>query len=111
METIEAIKSKYGGLSEEDFLAVIARLLSENGYLRSLLYTSRSERRHDEPQDIKPLFDEVEDEVGAPGTEPSEDDDSFSDFSPDAGDRIKRRGKPKPLPDHLQRVRKIIDLP
>ena len=77
METIEAIKSKYGNLSGNDLLAVIARLLSENGYLKSLLYTGRSERRREEPTDIKPLFDEVEDEAGAHGSEPSEDSDQI----------------------------------
>jgi hypothetical protein len=80
--------------------------------LKSLLYTGRSERRHEEPQDIKPLFDEVEDEAGAPGAEASEDDDSLSTGeSTGSGDGSRRRGKRKPLPDHLQRVRKIIDLP
>jgi transposase len=111
METIEAIKSKYGKLSEGELLAVIARLLSENGYLKSLLYTGRSERRREEPTGIKPLFDEVEDEAGAPGSEPSEDDDALPVEESSEGDKPrKRRGKRKPLPDHLPRIRKMIDL-
>jgi transposase len=58
------------------------------------------------------LFDEVEDGAGAPGAESFEDDDSLSTGeSSGGGDRSKRRGKRKRLPDHLLRVRKIIDLP
>jgi hypothetical protein len=95
METVEAIKSKYGNLSGDDLLAVIARLLSENGYLKSLLYTGRSERRREEPTDIKPLFDEVEDEAEAPGSEPSEDSDQIPAAESAAEDDKlrKKRGK------------------
>lgn len=108
METIEAIKTKYSGLSEEGLIAVIARLLSENGYLKSLLYSSKSERRYELPAGVKPMFDEVEDEANAKGSKPSEDDDSLP--CDNGNKEPKKRGKRKPLPDHLQRVRKVIDL-
>lgn len=107
METLEAIKSKYSKHSEEELLGVIARLVSQVEELKTQLYYTGRERA--EPEGMKPLFDEIE--AASVEIEQSPSEENGPDPESDADTKPKRRGKRKPLPDHLRRVRNEIDLP
>lgn len=60
MEAVEAFKTKYSGLSEADYIAIIVKLSSENFKLRHMLFSSHSERTKADPIDINPIFNEIQ---------------------------------------------------
>ncbi|MCX6128433.1 MAG: IS66 family transposase [Proteobacteria bacterium] len=110
METFEAIKTKYSKHSEADLLSVIAKLVSENAHLKTLLFISGRERAAKDPVGMTLMFNEVEasideEEAASPADqEPKPDIDSSKD------PKKPPRGKRKPLPESLARIRKEIDL-
>ena len=106
METLEAIKSKYNNLSEEQLIGVIAKLSSQVEELKTLLFYKGRERS--EPEGMQPLFDEVEEVISQaelPFFENTDGDENKVPLKP------RKRGKRKPLPNHLRRVRNEIDFP
>ena len=108
METFEAIKSKYSKHSEEELVQVIARLLSENAHLKTLLFTSGRERTAEDPLGMKLMFDEIESILEGIPSEGAEQDVEADEADPSPK---KSRGKRRPLPAHLPRIRREIDLP
>ncbi|MCX6129809.1 MAG: transposase, partial [Proteobacteria bacterium] len=109
METLEAIKTKYSQHSEADLISVIAKLVSENAYLKTLLFTSGRERTAKDPVGMTLMFNEVEtaiDEAEASSADQSPQPDTKTPKDP----KNPPRGKRKPLPESLARIRKEIDL-
>jgi len=118
MEIFEAIKTKYETHSKEDLLGVISKLIADNALLRIMLFSTKKERTKEDPIGITPLFNEVEsesqaEESGASSNEelsPSDTEDAKNpDNKPKKGNT--KRGKRKPLPPELPRVRQEFDLP
>ncbi len=117
METFEAIKTKYETYSKEDLLDVISKLIADNALLRTMLFSAKKERTKEDPIGIPPLFNEVESESQAEESSassneelsPSDTEDAKNpDDKPKKGNTI--RGKRKPLPPELPRVRQEFDL-
>lgn len=114
METIEALKSKYSNHSEADLISVIAKLVSENAYLKAMLFSTGRERTAKDPVGMTLMFNESElatDQAEASkSSQPHElEADSGKENPAKSADR--KRGKRKPLPANLPRVRQEIDLP
>lgn len=107
MNSTQTIKSKYSGRSEEELLEIIAGLTIKYNRLATYLFGSRKERFIADPEGMRLLFNEVEEILEAAESdlvqEIKENQSSDSEKKP--------RGKRKPLPDHLPRVQKIVDLP
>lgn len=109
METFEAIKTKYSKHSEADLISVIAKLVSENAYLKTLLFTSGRERTAKDPVGMTLMFNEVETAI-------DDEEASLADKSPEPDAKTPKepknppRGKRKPLPVSLPRIRQEIDL-
>jgi hypothetical protein len=76
METVEALKSKYSGLSEADLISVIAKQSAQVYQLKNLLFSSKSERYKPDPIGMKPLFNEAEELSVLPEPEPDDTDNS-----------------------------------
>lgn len=106
METLEAIKSKYNNLSEEQLLGVIAKLCSQVEELKTLLFYKGRERS--EPEGMQPLFDEIEETIAQTEIPVFKNTDGADDKVPL---KPRKRGNRKPLPDHLSRVRNEIEIP
>jgi transposase len=118
MKTDMKIKnnSQLNQASKEDLIALIAQLKLDKLQLQNrlclmqlMLFSSRRERFTPDPEGIKPLFDEVEQE--AKSFENSEEQESeASNKSDPKSPSIKNRGKRKPLPDYIPRERRECDL-
>lgn len=106
MNAVEAIKSKYSQHSEEQLLGVIAKLSSQIEELKTLLFYKGRERS--EPEGMQPLFDEIEAAMAEAESPAFEKTDTAADKVPL---KPKKRGKRKPLPAHLVRVRNEIEIP
>lgn len=109
METYEAIKTKYSKLSEEDLLSVIVKLVTENANLKTLLFCSGRERMAKDPVGMKLMFDQDESALDIAET-PPENQSNEPAGPPKLPSDKKKRGKRKPLPAHLARIRHEIDL-
>ncbi|MCX6132151.1 MAG: IS66 family transposase [Proteobacteria bacterium] len=113
METLGSSQSKFSGLSEKEFIEIIAKLQAENFKLRSLLFSSRRERYKEDPTGMKLLFNEVEEASIEPLEDSPKEESQPSQNNNGKGDGEgsgKNRGKRRPLPDHLPRIRNKIDL-
>jgi transposase len=107
MNVTELIKKKYSGRPEKELLEVIEKLSAQIIRQNIYLFGSRKERYEADPEGMKYLFDEVEEILD---TAAVEEDGEYS-ANPDPDKKKKARGKRKPLPANLRRVRKIFDLP
>lgn len=107
METYQAIKAKYSGLTENELIEIIAKLTGEISSLRTMLFTPKRERFQPDPDGQPALFDEVEKIVSEPDAdlEVNEKDET------EVAAYRRARGKRKPLPAGLPRFRHEIDLP
>lgn len=108
MAKTQNIREKYSGRSQEELLEVIAQMSTEISRLTAYMYGSRKER-YVAPDGSPPLFDEAEELVES-GVD-FEDEDLFPEEEVRETKEKKPRGKRKPLPPHLPRLTKIVDLP
>jgi transposase len=107
MDATQTIKSKYSGRSEEELLEIIAGLTIKYNRLATYLFGGRKERFVADPEGMTLLFNEPEEIVDIAETEVAQEIEDDQD----PGSRKRNRGKRKPLPSHLPRVQKILDLP
>ncbi|WP_141733942.1 IS66 family transposase [Oligoflexus tunisiensis] len=107
MNSTETIKSKYSGRSEEELLEIIAGLTIKYNRLATYLFGSRKERFIADPEGMRLLFNEPEEILETAESDLVQEIKQEQTSEPEK----KLRGKRRPLPDHLPRVQKIMDLP
>lgn len=100
------LKKRFSGYSTEQFIELIASMEAKINVLTHELYGRRSERRHEDPVGITPLFNDVEEAID----EEQEAEVSDEETSEVKGHSRKKRGKRAPLPDNLPRRRVEHDL-
>ena len=101
---IDDLKQRYNDYSTEQLLELIVSLQSKIALLERTLFARKSERRHDDPEGMKNLFDEIESEAA------NESDEDSQEEEIKVGEHTRVRGKRKPLPAILPRVRREFDL-
>ena len=113
----KADENQYSEMSSDDLIRVVTEkdqlifsLKNEVFILKEMLFGRKKERYKSDPEGMKPLFDEAESE-----SENDEDSDTDCDHKDEVSSesepkKTKKRGKRKPLPEWIQRVRREYDL-